>query len=68
MLEKLMLAIAITMCVKLLLGVGIPASREPATPSYRVVENSTSSLNSVRFPHDLRQQLALSEEGVASSE
>lgn len=61
MLEKLMLAIAITMCIKLLLGVGVPASHEPATPSYRVVENSTSSLMKVIFPRDLRQQLAFRE-------
>jgi TRAP-type uncharacterized transport system fused permease subunit len=53
MLEKLMLAIAITMCIKLLLGVGVPASHEPATPSYRVVENPTSSLMKVIFPRDL---------------
>jgi hypothetical protein len=58
MLEKLILALVITMCVKLLLGIGVPASREPATPSYRVVENSTSSLIKDTFPRELRQQLA----------
>jgi len=60
MLEKLMLAIAITMCVKLLLGVGVPVSHKPATPSYRVVEKP-SSLMKVIFPRDLRQQLAFRE-------
>ncbi|WP_317109306.1 hypothetical protein [Chroococcidiopsis sp. SAG 2025] len=61
MLEKLMLAIAITMCIKLLLGVGVPISHEPAKPSYRVVENPKSSLMKVIFPRDLRQQLAFRE-------
>lgn len=61
MLEKLMLAIAITMCIKLLLGVSIPVSHEPAAPSYRVVENPTSSLMKVIFPRNLRQQLAFRE-------
>jgi hypothetical protein len=61
MLEKLMLAIAITICIKLLLGVGIPRSREPAAPSYQVVENPTSSLMEVIFPRHLRQQLAFRE-------
>jgi len=61
MLEKLMLAIAITMCIKLLLGIGVPASREPSKPAYQVVENSTPSLMKVIFPRDLRQQLAFKE-------